>query len=87
MFVIIGACVVLASVLGGFALEGGPFLVLMQFAEFLIIGGSALGALLISAPPNLLKKIIGKVLASLKGSSVSSQTYLDLMKLMYESSR
>ena len=84
MFVMIGAFVVLASVLGGFALEGGPFLVLMQAAEFLIIGGAALGALLISAPASLLKKIVAKMLATLKGSSVSSQTYLDLMKLMYE---
>jgi chemotaxis protein MotA len=84
MFVMIGAFVVLASVLGGFAIEGGPFLVLMQAAEFLIIGGAALGALLISAPASLLKKIVAKMLATLKGSSVSSQTYLDLMKLMYE---
>jgi chemotaxis protein MotA len=84
MFVIIGAVVVLVSVLGGFALEGGPFLVLMQFAEFMIIGGAALGALLISAPANLLKKIIEKMLATLKGSSVSKQTYLDLLKLMFE---
>ena len=84
MFVIIGAVVVLVAVLGGFALEGGPFLVLMQFAEFLIIGGAAIGALLISAPANLLKKIVEKMLATLKGSSVSKQTYLDLLKLMFE---
>jgi chemotaxis protein MotA len=84
MFVIIGIVVVLGSVLGGFGLEGGPFLVLMQFAEFMIIGGAAVGTLLISAPASLLKKIIAKVLGTLKGSSVSQQTYLDLLKLMYE---
>ncbi|HEY3275498.1 MAG TPA: flagellar motor stator protein MotA [Syntrophorhabdaceae bacterium] len=84
MFVIVGVFVVLGAVLGGFALEGGPFLVLMQFAEFLIIGGAALGALMISAPTSLLKKIIGKMLQTLKGSSIDSQTYLDLLKLMYE---
>ena len=84
MFVIIGVVVVIVSVLGGFALEGGPFLVLMQFAEFMIIGGAAIGALLISAPANLLKKIVEKALASLKGSSVNKQNYLDLLKLMFE---
>jgi len=76
--------VVIVSVLGGFAIEGGPFLVLMQFAEFMIIGGAAVGALLISAPANLLKKIVEKALASLKGSSVNKQNYLDLLKLMFE---
>lgn len=84
MLVIIGLFVVLGGVLGGFAFEGGPFPVLMQAAEFFIIGGSALGALLISTPINVLKKIIGKVMGSLKGSAVSTQTYLDLLKLMFE---
>ena len=84
MFVIIGIVVVLGSVLGGFMMEGGPILVLMQFVEFLIIGGAALGALIISAPVGLLKKIIGKMIAPLKGSVVSKQTYLDLLKLMFD---
>jgi len=84
MFVIIGIVVVLGSVLGGVMLEGGPILVLMQAVEFLIIGGAALGALLISAPASLLKKIIGKMIATLKGSSVNKQTYLDLLKLMFD---
>jgi chemotaxis protein MotA len=84
VLVIIGLFVVLGGVLGGFAFEGGPFPVLMQAAEFFIIGGSALGALLISTPINVLKKIIGKVMGSLKGSAVSTQTYLDLLKLMFE---
>jgi chemotaxis protein MotA len=84
VFVIIGIAVVIGGVLGGFAMEGGPFLVLMQEAEFLIIGGSALGALLISAPAKTLKLIISKVLGTLKGSSISTQMYLDLLKLMFE---
>ena len=84
MFVIIGCIVVIGGVLGGFALEGGPFLVLMQLAEFIIIGCAALGALLISAPTKTLVKIIGKLMGSFKGSPVSSRTYLDILKLMYE---
>jgi chemotaxis protein MotA len=84
MLVIIGCLVVLIAVLGGFALEGGPFLVLMQFAEFVIIGGSAIGALLVCTPIKILKKIIEKVLGALKGSPVSAAMYLDLLKLLFD---
>ncbi len=84
MFVIIGACVVLGAVLGGFALEGGPFLVLLQIAEFIIIGGAAVGALLISAPQKLLTKVVQRVIGTLKGTKITKLTYLELLKLMYE---
>jgi len=84
VFAIIGCIIVVTSVLGGFAMEGGPFLVLMQFAEFLIIGGAALGALLISTPPKTMKQIVARVTGTFKGAGVGSQTYLDLLKLMFE---
>lgn len=84
MFVIIGIVVVLGAVLGGFAIEGGSFLVLMQVAEFIIIGGSAIGALLISTPTRILKKIVDRIMAAFKGSKASKTTYLSLLKLMYE---
>lgn len=84
MFVIIGIVVVLVSVFGGFAMEGGPLLLLVQPVEFVIIGGAAIGALLISAPASLLKKIIAKVMGTLKGSAVNTQTYLDLLKLLFD---
>ena len=70
MFVIIGFVVVLISVLGGFAEAGGPFLVLIQPAEFLIIGGAALGALLASAPKNVLQLMVTKTIGALKGETV-----------------
>lgn len=84
MFVIIGAIVVLGAVFGGFVLEGGPLKLIVQPVEFLIIGGAALGAMVISAPKKLLMKIVAKALASLKGGSVNRQLYLDLLRLMYE---
>ena len=40
MLLIVGALVVIASVIGGFLIEGGHLLVLSQPAEFLIIGGA-----------------------------------------------
>jgi chemotaxis protein MotA len=84
VFVIIGIVVVIGGVLGGFIFEGGPLLVLMQLAEFMIIGGAAIGSLLISAPPSLLKKIVEKVLGTLKGTQANEQTYLELLKLLFE---
>ena len=65
MFVIIGCLVVVGSVAGGFIIEGGHILVLMQVVEFIIIGGAAIGALLISTPAKLLKKIVQRVLGLL----------------------
>ncbi len=84
MFVIIGIAVVLVAVLGGFAIEGGSFLVLIQYAEFLIIIGASVGALLISAPNKLLGKIVKRLTGAFRGSSVNSELYLNLLKLMYE---
>ncbi|MCL4509554.1 MAG: flagellar motor stator protein MotA [Bacteroidetes bacterium] len=84
MFVIIGIVVVLVAVLGGFAIEGGPFLVLMQYAEFLIIIGASAGALLISTPGKLLGKIFKKLTGAFGGNKVNKDTYLNLLRLMYE---
>jgi chemotaxis protein MotA len=84
VFVIIGFVVVLISVLGGFAEAGGPFLVLIQPAEFIIIGGASLGALLASAPKTVLQSIIHKSIGALKGETVTKATYLSVLKLLYE---
>ena len=84
MFVIIGFVVVLISVLGGFAEAGGPFLVLIQPAEFMIIGGAALGALLASAPKNVLQQTFTKIMGAIKGETVTKATYLSVLKLLYE---
>ena len=84
MFVIVGFVVVLGGVLGGFALEGGHFLVLMQIAEFIIIGCAAVGSLLISTPVAIMKKIIQRVTGAVQGGKTTKQKYLDLLKLLYE---
>ena len=50
MFAIIGIVIVFGAVLGGFLMEKGPLLVLMQPSEFLIIAGAGLGTLLAANP-------------------------------------
>ena len=84
MLVMVGMGVVVIAVLGGYLIEGGSFLVLMQVAEFMIIGGAAAGALLISAPPKLLKKILNRVLSSFKGNKVGKEGYLQILKMMFD---
>ncbi len=84
MFVIIGFVVVIASVLGGFWEAGGPFRVLIQPAEIMIICGAGLGALLASAPKSVLQSLLHKSIGALTGSTVTKRTYLSVLKLMYE---
>ena len=83
MLLIIGALVVLASVVGGYLMEGGNLLLLSQPAEFVIIGGAALGSLLISTPIPVLKQLISQSLGMLRGG-LSSEDYKDLLGLMYQ---
>jgi len=70
--------------MGGFLLEGGNFLVLMQWAEFVIIGGAAAGALLISTPRTTLAKMVRYVFGSVKSSKVSQERLQELLQLLYE---
>src|SRR6476660_9633125 len=82
MLVIVGALVVLGSVAGGYLMEGGKPLVLNQPAEFIIIGGSALGSLLIGTPPSVLKKLLGQI-TMLFGSGTAKTDYNDLLSMLY----
>ncbi|NBP23530.1 MAG: flagellar motor protein MotA, partial [Proteobacteria bacterium] len=49
MLVIIGSVIVLVSVLGGFMIAGGNPVVLLQWSEFIVILGAALGAMITMA--------------------------------------
>ncbi len=84
MFVIIGAAVVLVGVIGGFLLEGGPLLLLFQPSEYLIIGGAALGSLLVMSPFASLKRVMSYSLGVLKGDPYSKEQYINLLKTMFE---
>ncbi|MGE5439818.1 MAG: flagellar motor stator protein MotA [Bacteroidota bacterium] len=80
MFVIIGFVVVLVSVLVGFTVAGGQIPLLIQPAEFLVIGGAALGSVLITAPLALIKKIIAAIPAAISFKGYSKEDYLELLK-------
>ncbi len=83
MFIFIGIIVVIGSVLAGYVLEGGHILALNQPLEVLIIGGAALGAMLISTPLSVIKGIISQ-LKGVMGGGLKKQDYLDLLVMMFE---
>jgi chemotaxis protein MotA len=86
MLLIVGALIVLASVAGGYLMHGGDLLALNQPSELLIIGGAALGALIISTPMPLLKRIAGSMGGFFK-SGPGKQEYLEMLGMMYQTFR
>ncbi|MGE5795174.1 MAG: flagellar motor stator protein MotA [Ignavibacteria bacterium] len=84
MFVIAGLALVIISVIVGFTIAGGNLLLLLQWAEFLVIGGAALGSVLIATPLSLLKKVIKEITQIIKPKHNSKQDYLDLLKSFNE---
>ena len=84
MLLIIGAVVVLASVLGGFVLHGGNLLVLWQPTEVMIIFGAALGSFVIANPLHTVKETFARGMRLLTGSPYNKAFYMDLLGLLYE---
>ncbi len=83
MLMLVGAVIVIASVLGGYLMHGGEVLVLNQPSEFIIIGGASIGALVIGTPGKVLKMM----LAQMKGvftSSFSRADYIELLAMQYQ---
>jgi len=66
MFVIIGIVIVIGAILGGYLMEHGSIRVLVQPAELVIIGGAALGTVLIANPLYILKTIVGGTRRSIR---------------------
>src|SRR5580704_513773 len=84
MFAIIGIVVVFGAVVAGYLMEHGNLKVLMQPAELVIIGGAAIGTVLVANPLHILKEIVGGILGVIGGSKFTKQLYLDSLKTMYE---
>lgn len=84
MFIIIGFVIVMVATLGGFVYAGGNPLALLHVSEFIVIGGIALGVVVVSTPTATIKLTITKIVNALKGSAGKKQDYTDLLKLLYE---
>src|SRR5271154_358707 len=84
MFVIIGIVVVFGAVVGGYLMEHGNLKVLVQPAELVVLGGAAIGTLLIANPLHILKAVAGGVTGVFGGSKYNKAKYLETMKMMFE---
>jgi chemotaxis protein MotA len=84
MISILGIVIVLGAIAGGYFMEHGKFLVLLQPAELVIIFGAAIGTVVVANPvPTLIK--IGNGLAGVfAGSRFTKPFYLENLKMLYD---
>lgn len=82
MFSIIGIVVVIGAIVGGYLFEHGKLGVLVQPGELIIIGGAAIGTLLIANPLPVIMKLIKLMLGILGGNKFTKDRYLDTLKMM-----
>ncbi len=84
MLVIVGAIIVIVSVVGGYAIPGGHLAVLFQPYEFLIILGAAIGALLTSNTKTILTGIGKSFGRMLKGPKHKKDSYVEMLSLLHQ---
>ena len=84
MFAIVGALVVLGSVIGGYLWHGGNLHVLFQPSEYLIIGGAAIGGFIIASPVKVMKAVVRGFTSILSGKAYSKMDYMEVLLLMSE---
>jgi chemotaxis protein MotA len=84
MFSIIGIVVVFGCIAAGYLMEKGNIRVLLQPAELIIIGGAALGTVLIANPLHTLKQMISGLIGAFGSSKYGEKRYVDTLKMMYE---
>jgi chemotaxis protein MotA len=84
MFSIIGIVLVIGAIVGGYLMEKGNLLVLVQPAELVIIAGAAAGTVLIANPLYILKQIVAGLIGVFKGSRFTPKLYLDSLKMLFD---
>lgn len=84
MWVLIGYGVVIAAVLGGYALSGGHLAALFQPLELLTIGGAAAGAFVVSNGLETSKHTLKVIPTLLKPSAFGRALNLELLSLLYD---
>ena len=84
MFAIIGIVVVFGAILGGYLMEHGKLLVLMQPAELVIIFGAAVGTLLIGNPLAVVIRMLKGVAGVFGSNRFTKAFYLENLKMLNE---
>ena len=83
MLMLVGAAIVLGSVLGGYLMHGGEVLVLNQPSEFIIIGGASIGALITGTPGKVLKGLLGQM-KGVFSKGLTKADYVELLAMQYQ---
>lgn len=80
----VGFLIVFASILGGYTMHHGQIGVLLQWAEFVIIGGAAIGAFVVGNSTPVIKGSVARLLGLLKPNPYDAKVYADLLQMIYE---
>ncbi len=84
MISILGIVIVLSAIVGGYLIEHGKLLVLVQPAELIIIFGAAVGTLVVANPVPNLMRILKGIAAIFSGSPFDKAYYTENLKMLYE---
>jgi chemotaxis protein MotA len=83
MLTLVGLVVVIGAVIGGFIMAGGELMVLIQPSEFIVIGGAALGSLIVSTPVKVIKLGLEQIKGVMGGATPASE-YASLLAMLYQ---
>ncbi len=83
MLIFGGFAVITAAIIGGYLWEGGHMALLNQPAEFLIIGGAAVGILVISTPIGVIHAIVSQF-KRLLTPAPARKDFSDLLVMLYQ---
>ena len=84
MLVLAGFVIVLVSVIGGFIMAGGHPKHLFVFAEYVVILGCGLGAVVTMSSKHVLIGLIKQMFGAFKSTPYSKKAYEELFKALYE---
>ncbi len=85
MFVLVGIAIVMICSFGGYVIMGGHIGVILAAlpGEMFIIGGMAIGAMIIATPLHVIKKVAKCFGVAMKGEHHNKDSYLELLSLLY----
>ncbi|MBF0608535.1 MAG: flagellar motor stator protein MotA [Candidatus Magnetobacterium sp. LHC-1] len=83
MTVAVGIAIVLIAVIGGYLMEHGNLALLINPAEFFIIGGSAFGAFVIATPKKVMFHTFDKLKHIFSEGTAHKEAYLELLSLLF----
>ena len=84
MLALVGIIVVFSAVFGGYLVEKGNPWVLLQPAELLIVGGAAVGIVLVANPPAVIRKMVTGAGTAFLAPPCSRHSYLRNLRMLYE---